>query len=556
MKRKILCLLLALCFVLAPVSAASAAAADGGSRDLSRETALASGLKALGLFRGVTDYDLALDRAPTRAEALVMLLRLLGLESDALSENAAHPFTDTAGYAWADPYIGYAYRHGLTAGVSDTAFGGGAAADARTYLTFVLRALGYTEGADGDFLWSDPFDLAEELGLTPAQLCTDSFLRADAAVVSYAALNVPCKGEHRTLGQNLVLAGVISAHDYLAYYDPDALKNGAVCDKVAANVARFMRPYVTSGGIDISGLSAVSRSGVFLIGDAGYEQYGFYAHGAKMCAEQIGAAADALAGRARVFGIIVPNRLGAVLSYSDFARLSSSSKNETEGIAYAYAQMGDNALTVDAVSNLRLHNDEYIYFRTDHHWTELGAYYAYEAWAETAGLTPVAHDSFPTAEYPGHLGLFYGMCGNPAAMKQNPDTVIACIPEDDITVEIWNNGALQPGQLIYDCSASGYKYGAFIGGDHPITVITNNDIADDSACVLVKDSYGNPFSVYLTQHYHTVYVVDYRYYKDISGYLTFSQFVSERGVRDFIVLLPMTLSQSEVTAGYLKHYCK
>ncbi len=555
MKRKILCLLLAFCFALTPLSAASAAAADG-SRDLTQETALASGLKALGLFRGVSDYDLALDRAPTRAEALVMLLRLLGLESDALSENASHPFTDTAAHAWADPYIGYAYRHGLTSGISETSFGGAAAADVRTYLTFVLRALGYTEGAAGDFSWSNPFDLAKALGLTPALLHTDCFLRADAATVSYAALNAPCKGETRTLGQKLVLGGVLSAHDYLTYYDPNAPENGAVSEKVAANVARFMRPYVTNGGIDISGLSASSKSGVLLIGDAAYEQYGFYARGAKMCAEQIGAAADALAGRARVFGIVVPNRMGAVLSYADFDRLSSSSKNETEGIAYAYEQMGGNALTVDAVSNLRLHNDEYIFFRTDHHWTELGAYYAYEAWAETAGITPVPHDSFPTAEYPGHLGLFYGMCGNPAVMKQNPDTVIACVPEDDITVEIYERGKTQPGQLIYDCSASGYKYAAFIGGDHPLTTITNNDIHDNSACVLVKDSYGNPFAVYLTQHYHTVYVIDYRYYKDVSGYLTFSQFVSERGVQDFIVLLPMTLSQSETTAGYLKYYCK
>ena len=112
------------------------------------------------------------------------------------------------------------------------------------------------------------------------------------------------------------------------------------------------------------------------------------------------------------------------------------------------------------------------------------------------------------------------------------------------------------GELIYDYSQSGYKYGAFLGGDHPLTTITNNDIADDSACVLVKDSYGNPFSVYLTQHYHTVYVVDYRYYKNVYNYLTFSRFVEEKGVSDFIVLLPMTLSQSDTTASYLSRYCK
>lgn len=554
MKQKLLTLLLALCLALTPLT--PALAAEAPARDLSRETDMASGLKALGLFRGVSDYDFALDRAPTRAEALVMLLRLLGLESEALQENAAHPFTDTVFCRWADPYIGYAYSHGITAGLDAATFGGGAAADARTYLTFMLRALGYTEGPDGDFLWSAPYTLAKDIGLLPAQLRLSSFLRADAVTVSYAALAAPCKGETQTLGEKLVADGVVSAESFSDYYDPFAVQTGTVDETVAANVARFMRPYVTRGGIDISTLPISAKGGVLLIGDAGYEQYGFYARGAKMCAEQIGAAADALAGKARVFGIVVPNRLGAVLSYDDFDRLSSSSKNESEAIAYAYSNMGENTLCVDAVSNLRLHNDEYIFFRTDHHWTALGAYYAYEAWAETAGLTPAKLDSFSTLDMPGHLGLFYGMCGNPAVMKQNPDTVTAYIPSGNFSVDIYESATPRSGQLIYDYTNSAYKYGAFIGGDHPLTAITNHDIPDDSACVLVKDSYGNPFAVYLAQHYRTVYVVDYRYYKNLSGYRTFTQFADELGVDDFIVLLPMTLSQSEVTAGHLSRYCK
>ena len=553
--KPVAALLLVLALLLCPLSAAFAAEDDVRTYD--REEALASSLKAMGLFRGVSDTDFALDRAATRAEALVMLLRLLGMEETALRENRSHPFTDTAACAWADPYIGCAYDAGLTKGQSETAFGASDPTDARTYLTFVLRALGYTEGEDADFTWSKPFPLARSLGLLPVQVRTYDFRRADMVSVSYAALKALCKDGSETLAESLIRTGALSAQALTDYYDPGAAATGAFCEPVASNVAAFMRPFRIAGGIDITGLPVSYHSGVIQIGDAGYENYGFYAAGLERVAAQLRAGAEAVSGRADVYAIIVPNRLGAVLTYEDFARLCSSKKNETEAIDYAYEKMGDGVRTVDAVSELRVHNREEIFFRTDHHWTALGAYYAYSVWAKAAGLEPVSLRRWTRLDMPGHLGMFYSMCGNPQAMKQNPDTVTAYDPGGNITVEITEaNGSVHAGELIADFSQSAYKYGAFLGGDHPLTVITNHDIADDSACVLVKDSYGNPFSVYLTQHYHTVYVVDYRYYKNVYNYLTFSRFVEEKGVSDFIVLLPMTLSQSDSTASYLSRYCK
>lgn len=556
LKKSLISLLLVLSLALCPLSA-TLAAEPVVSRSFEREEALAFSLKAMGLFQGVSDTDFALSRAPTRAEALVMLLRLLGLEKDALAENHSHPFQDTAACAWADPYIGYAYAAGLTKGQSETAFGGTEPADARSYLTFVLRALGYAEGEDGDFTWEKPFPLARSLGLLPVQVQTYNFLRADVASVSYAALNAVCKDSSETLAETLVRKGALDAAALEKYYDPGAVSTGKFTPAVEQNLEPIIRPFRIPGGIDISGLAVHRYSGVTMIGDAAYEQYGFYAAGLKRVAGQISAGAEAVAGKANVYAITAPNRLGAVLSYADFSRFCSSAKNETEAIAYAYDAMGSGVRTVDAVSELRFHNTENIFFRTDHHWTALGAYYAYCAWAKSAGLTPVPLSDFDSFDMPGHLGMFYGLCGNPYAMKQNPDTVTAYVPRSNISVEITEaNGSTHAGELVYDYSNSAYKYGAFLGGDHPLTTITNNDIADDSACLLVKDSYGNPFSVYLTQHYHTVYVIDYRYYKSVYGHLTFSRFADERGVSDIIVLLPMTLSQSDSTATYLSHYCK
>lgn len=552
MKRTISCILLICCILLSFPSFASA----DWSRDTEFANSLASSLKAMGLFRGVNDTDFDLNRAPTRAEALVMLLRLMGLEQDALTEKNNHPFLDTDDCHWAEPYIGYAYSHDLLKGQSDTVFGGNDIADVNTYLTFVLRALGYSEGKNQDFLWSSPMGLAQSVGILPKELHTNNFLRADVVLVSYAALAAKCKGSSLSLADSLTTRGAISSDQLSTYYDPSALTMQALQEPYAQNVKRYMHQFHPEDGIDISGLPIKNYSTLMRIGDAAYELYGFYASGAERNAAQIRAAADTLNGKARVFGIVVPNRLGAVLSYSDFSRLCSSSKNETEAIAYAYEKMGPNVHTVDAMSALRLHNDEEIFFRTDHHWTALGAYYAYTAWAESAGVQPVSLENYSSFEMPGHLGIFYGMCGNPSEMKNNPDTVITYNPGGNIRVEVQESNIAYAGQLLYDYTNSSSKYSAFLGGDHPLTTITNDDIKDDSACVLVKDSYGNPFAIYLTQHYHTVYVVDYRYYKNLSGYLTFSQFAEQKGVSDFIVLLPMTLSQSDTTAGYLAKYCK
>ncbi|SMC78956.1 S1C family serine protease [Papillibacter cinnamivorans] len=210
-----------LCFAilvsLAPVPVSAASAAD---RDVSYEQTLAQDLKNLGLFRGVSDTDFDLDRAPSRAEALVMLIRMLGLEDDAMSGAWAHPFTDVD--AWADRYVGYAYNRGLTNGVSGTSFGTGSAS-AAMYLTFVLRALGYSDVNGEDFTWDNPYGFAQVAGILPDRVDLGEFWRADVVLISYAALSAKLKNSDVTLGEKLIAAGSFTQVEFEAYYDPDAL---------------------------------------------------------------------------------------------------------------------------------------------------------------------------------------------------------------------------------------------------------------------------------------------------------------------------------------------
>lgn len=185
-------------------------------RDVKNEERLAGELKTLGLFKGVSDTDFDLDRAPTRVEAVIMLIRVLGKESEVLNDTWLHPFTDVP--AWADKYIGYAYSKGLTNGQSNTLFGTGNA-NAQMYTTFVLRALGYSDANGADFVWNNPFDLAKKVGILPDAVNVDEFWRADVVLISHSALISNIKDTTTPLYQKLISAGVFTSDLYEKTYN-------------------------------------------------------------------------------------------------------------------------------------------------------------------------------------------------------------------------------------------------------------------------------------------------------------------------------------------------
>lgn len=217
MKKRLFAALLCLCMALTQLpTTALAANTVKIPRDTTFELAMAYDLKELGLFEGVgtnadgsTNFDLR--RAPSRLEALVMLLRLLGKGTEAKAYTGACPFTDVPN--WGKPYVAYAYDNGLTKGSSKTQFGMGDASCAM-YLTFVLRSLGYSDSSGADFTWDAPFTLAENVGIMPEGVNTKEFWRADVVAVSYAALYAAKKGEAQALSEDLAAQGVFTAAQF------------------------------------------------------------------------------------------------------------------------------------------------------------------------------------------------------------------------------------------------------------------------------------------------------------------------------------------------------
>ena len=172
----------------------------------------ADALHEMGLFQGTsTGYDL--DRAPTRAEASAMLVRLLGQEEAAQALTYTAPFTDVLD--WAKPYVQYLYENGLANGKSETDFGASDPCTAQQYATFLMRALGYSD-TDGDFTYTDALDFAAEKGVVNPYNCdVSNFLRDDVVAMSYTALSVAPKSGETDLLTKLVDEGAVAdTHGY------------------------------------------------------------------------------------------------------------------------------------------------------------------------------------------------------------------------------------------------------------------------------------------------------------------------------------------------------
>lgn len=250
-----LALCAALCFGCVSITASAA-------RDVSFETGLAEDLNALNLFKGTgTGFDL--ESPLKRQDAVIMLLRLLGQIDDAKAYSKTHPFTDVPAYA--DLYISYAKDNALAYGTGDTTFG---VTDTTTqqFLTFVLRALGYSDKGGKDFTYANPYDLAQTVGILPDSVDLDNFLRADVVLICYAALAADMADGSGTLAEKLIAEGLFTQEAFDANYDPNAFT--AAPEKTVLNSEEVYAKCSSSvfyiEVYDASGVPFATGSGFFI----------------------------------------------------------------------------------------------------------------------------------------------------------------------------------------------------------------------------------------------------------------------------------------------------
>lgn len=279
----------------------------------------------------------------------------------------------------------------------------------------------------------------------------------------------------------------------------------------------------TAGNVDLQGETVGS---LYLDGNEAYELYYFSEKGVRSHASLLNTV-QSLYPNLTVTAMVVPNSFGVLLDAKTQEKLASSGMDQA--ISYLYSLMDKRVHTVDAFSALASHKKEYIYFRTDHHWTQLGAYYAYLAFSKEHGFSALPLSHFSKAEYRGFYGTFYFSMNRPEALKANPDTVVAYSGEVNRMHFQDKNGKEGDTSLVNDASAMlpGNKYNCFMMGDHPYAEIHNEK--GQKNLLVIKDSYANAFLPFLAEHYKNIYVIDYRYYEK-----KLPELIREKGIEEIL----------------------
>ena len=284
---------------------------------------------------------------------------------------------------------------------------------------------------------------------------------------------------------------------------------------------------------------------IYITGGSGYGLYYFTQPAADKFAATMNQVYSNVKDKVNMYVMICPISAGVMLDQTVLDDMGCS--DEKAAIDYIYGKMDEGIHTVSAFDNLRKHNAEYIYFHTDHHWTALGAYYAYEEFCKEKGIQPNPIEGFQTMEFPGFLGTFVSSSNNNAALTANPDTVVAYVPNGTNAMTMhYTNGSVVDWFVINDVSsyAKSELYATFVGGDRPFSYAHNPNITDGSAVMVIKDSYGNAFIPFLIDHYEYVYWVDARYTSN-----TISQMVADYNIQDVIYQVQIYNSSTDNMLG-------
>lgn len=199
--------------------------------------------------------------------------------------------------------------------------------------------------------------------------------------------------------------------------------------------------------------------------------------------------------------------------------------NETRYINDIYKEIGEDN-TVDVNEILKAHKDEYLYYKTDHHWTTLGAYYAFTEYADKTGINIEKYTTKLVTD------KFYGTMSSKANLEIEADKVYIYEPDKEEEVSVRYNNSTELKDSLYEMSALDKKdkYSIFLGGNNPLVQITTN-AENDRKVLVIKDSFAHCFIPFMISGFSKIDVVDLRYYNE-----SIRKMIEEGGYTDILVL--------------------
>lgn len=218
---------------------------------------------------------------------------------------------------------------------------------------------------------------------------------------------------------------------------------------------------------------------------------------------------------------------------------------QAEVIERLYRELVDLDVTcVDVYGTFMEHKSEELFYKTDHHWTSLGAYYGYQALFNEKG-----EETVPLADYEEKVMTeqFYGtLYSKTGAFWLKPDTISTYVKEDGIQVERVEGTGVKEGEL-YDESwlEKKDKYSMFLGGNQPLAIIRTGQ-EEKPKLLVVRDSYFDSMAPFLTPHYSEIHIVDFRYNR-----ANVEEYIQENGIEEVLIIYSLANFHEDKNIGYV-----
>lgn len=268
------------------------------------------------------------------------------------------------------------------------------------------------------------------------------------------------------------------------------------------------------------------------IGDRILEVYWYSKQRAESYFNVLKRVADELP-NAKIYALLTPSSV-ELYTPEKYKGYGHSSK---EAIDYLFSNMDKRINQVNVYDKMMSKKNEYIYFRTDHHWTQRGAYYAYEEFCKAANIKARKMNEYKKDTVPNFLGSYFKYIPDDR-FRRNPDylELFYTLANNegrayyDISMNLKNSFAVKAVRTPNEMKDYPAKYMVFMNGDNPLTHFKTG-VDNNKRIVVFKDSYGNSLVPFLLSHYEDVYVIDIRAEKYLSGVL---EFIKQKGINEVL----------------------
>lgn len=275
-------------------------------------------------------------------------------------------------------------------------------------------------------------------------------------------------------------------------------------------------PETISGGHYNNNITPYTSNNILVCGDYALEYFSMNSAGSSGYASIVNNFANKYP-NLNITSVLVPKSC----TFNSPTGYTDQFSNHQSFISNTYSMMNSNVNKADVIGVMSQHRGEYMFYRTDHHWTSLGAYYASVAYCQANGITAKELSSYQTVTNTGFLGTLYSW-SNAQSLRANPDYTVGHLPSTSYTTSGYPYTAIVQSSKTYA--------GMFLGGDQGfLRFVTDNK--NGKKLMIFKDSYGNAFAPYMIDYYEEVIVIDIRYATDSVEWM-----ITNYGITDVIII--------------------